>query len=130
RADPPRGDPGGGGRGELARGDGVPQGAGARGGRRGGRLMAGSAVRRRGIIAEINVTPLVDIMLVLLIIFMLTAHLIARQAIEIELPRASQSSTVKPTTLVVQLTRDGELSLNGQATTPDGLRGAIRSEVA
>ena len=46
-----------------------------------------SATRRRGIIAEINVTPLVDIMLVLLIIFMLTAHLIARQAIEIELPR-------------------------------------------
>ena len=36
--------------------------------------MAGGASRRRGIIAEINVTPLVDIMLVLLIIFMLTAE--------------------------------------------------------
>jgi biopolymer transport protein ExbD len=42
--------------------------------------MAGGAMRRRGMITEINVTPLVDIMLVLLIIFMLTAHLIARQA--------------------------------------------------
>ena len=49
--------------------------------RRDGRRRA-----RRGIIAEINVTPLVDIMLVLLIIFMLTAHLIAKQAIEVELP--------------------------------------------
>ena len=42
--------------------------------------------RRRGLITDINVTPLVDIMLVLLIIFMLTAHLIARQAIEVQLP--------------------------------------------
>ena len=50
--------------------------------------MAGTT-RRRGIVAEINVTPLVDIMLVLLIIFMLTAHLIAKQAIEVELPRAT-----------------------------------------
>ena len=47
--------------------------------------MAGT-LRRRGIVAEINVTPLVDIMLVLLIIFMLTAQLIAKQAIEVELP--------------------------------------------
>ena len=62
--------------------------------------MAGT-LRRRGIIAEINVTPLVDIMLVLLIIFMLTAHLIARQAIEVELPRAAQSTTLKPTTIAV-----------------------------
>ena len=46
-----------------------------------------AAARRRGIIADINVTPLVDIMLVLLIIFMLTAHLIAKQAIEVQLPK-------------------------------------------
>ena len=43
-------------------------------------LMAGGGYVGGGIIAEINVTPLVDIMLVLLIIFMLTAHLIAKQA--------------------------------------------------
>ena len=63
--------------------------------------MAGSSARRRGIITDINVTPLVDIMLVLLIIFMLTANLIARQAIEIELPKASQSTSLNPTTLAV-----------------------------
>ena len=55
-----------------------------------------SAGGKRGIIAEINVTPLVDIMLVLLIIFMLTANLIAKQAIEVELPRASQSTAAQP----------------------------------
>ena len=64
--------------------------------------MAGSgAGRRRGIIAEINVTPLVDIMLVLLIIFMLTAHLLTKQAIEVELPRAAQSTALPPTTLAI-----------------------------
>src|ERR1700690_1758504 len=91
--------------------------------------MAGGA-RRRGIIADINVTPLVAIMLVLLIIFMLTANLIAKQPIEIDLPRASQSTTLNPTTLAVTLTRDGSLYLNGKATTPAALREAVRAAVA
>ena len=92
--------------------------------------MAGGGGRRRGIIAAINVTPLVDIMLVLLIIFMLTANLIAKQAIEVELPRASQSTTLNPTTLAITLTRDGSLFLNGRATTPAALREAVRAAVA
>jgi biopolymer transport protein TolR len=92
--------------------------------------MAGGGERRRGIIAAINVTPLVDIMLVLLIIFMLTAHLIAKQAIEVDLPRASQSTTMTPTTLALTLTRDGALFLNGQPVTADGLRAAVRAAVA
>ena len=91
--------------------------------------MAGTT-RRRGIIVDINVTPLVDIMLVLLIIFMLTANLIAKQAIEIELPRATQSTTLNPTTLAVSLTRDGALFLNGKPATPAGLREAVRAAVA
>jgi biopolymer transport protein TolR len=91
--------------------------------------MAGTT-RRRGIIADINVTPLVDIMLVLLIIFMLTANLIAKQAIEVELPHASQSTTLNPTTLAVTLTRDGALFLNGKPTTPAGLRDQVAAAVA
>jgi len=91
--------------------------------------MAAGA-RRRGIIAEINVTPLVDIMLVLLIIFMLTAHLIAKQAIEVQLPRASQSTALVPTTLAVTLTRDGKLYLDGKPVTPEQLRAAVRAAVA
>ncbi|HVV82964.1 MAG TPA: biopolymer transporter ExbD [Kofleriaceae bacterium] len=90
--------------------------------------MAGSAMRR-GVITEINVTPLVDIMLVLLIIFMLTAHLIARQAIEIELPRASNSTTAPPTTLAITLQRDGTLYLNDHPVTADGLKAAVAAAV-
>ncbi len=92
--------------------------------------MAGGAGRRRGIVAEINVTPLVDIMLVLLIIFMLTANLIAKQAIEVELPRASQSTTLTPTTIAVTLSRDGSLYLNAVPVTPDALRLAVKAAVA
>ena len=92
--------------------------------------MAGGATRRRGMITEINVTPLVDIMLVLLIIFMLTAHLIARQAIEIELPRAAQSTALQPTTLAIALKADGELFLNDKPVTAAALRDAIKAAVA
>jgi biopolymer transport protein ExbD len=92
--------------------------------------MAGGAMRRRGMITEINVTPLVDIMLVLLIIFMLTAHLIARQAIEIELPHAAQSTAPPPTTLAIALKAGGEIFLNDKPVTPDALRAAIKDAVA
>ena len=92
--------------------------------------MAGSATRRRGIITDINVTPLVDIMLVLLIIFMLTANLIAKQAIEVELPRATQSTALNPTTLAVTLTREGALYLNGKPATPASLRADVTAAVA
>ena len=92
--------------------------------------MGGSASRKRGIVSEINVTPLVDIMLVLLIIFMLTAHLIAKQAIEVELPRAASSSAAQPTTLAVTVTRDGSLYLNSEPTTAEALRAAVREAIA
>jgi biopolymer transport protein ExbD len=91
-------------------------------------MAAGS--RRRGLITDINVTPLVDIMLVLLIIFMLTAHLIARQVIEVQLPKAAQAASVSPTTLAVTLTREGRMFLNGTPATPESLRAAIQASVA
>ena len=89
--------------------------------------MAGTGSRRGGLITEINVTPLVDIMLVLLIVFMLTANLISRQAIEVELPKASQGSPTEPTTVSVSLTADGKLYLNGDRLGPRALDAAIRA---
>lgn len=89
-----------------------------------------AATRQRGLITDINVTPLVDIMLVLLIIFMLTAHLIAKQAIEVQLPKASQSATAAPTTVAVTLTREGRLYLNGLEVSPAELREAVKAAIA
>jgi biopolymer transport protein ExbD len=89
-----------------------------------------ATTRRRGLITDINVTPLVDIMLVLLIIFMLTAHLIAKQAIEVQLPKAANSTATPPTTLAVTLTREGRMYLNGAETTPAALRAAVQAAMA
>ena len=89
-----------------------------------------ATTRRRGLITDINVTPLVDIMLVLLIIFMLTAHLIAKQAIEVQLPKAANSTAVPATTLAVTLTREGRMYLNGVETTPAALRATVQAAVA
>lgn len=68
-------------------------------------------------ITEINVVPLVDIILVVLIIFMLTANLIAKQSLKLELPEAATGEGAETTTLALTLDKDGMLYLNGQPTT-------------
>ena len=93
-------------------------------------MAGGATARKRGIVAEINVTPLVDIMLVLLIIFMLTAHLIARKAIEVDLPHAANATPLPATPLAVTLTRDGTVLLDARPITVEGLRAAVRAAVA
>jgi len=65
------------------------------------------------LISGINVTPLVDIVLVLLIIFMVTATYIVRAAFEVDLPRAAHGGEPTGTLLSVVLTRDGQLYLDG-----------------
>ena len=58
---------------------------------------------------------------------MLTAHLIARQAIELELPRASQSTALPPTTLAIALKADGAICFEHvQARPEDGFLGHAR----
>lgn len=67
-----------------------------------------------GLIADINVTPLVDIMLVLLIIFMVTARFIVNRAIPVKSPQAVSGEDVR-TTLGLTLDERGTLFLNGEA---------------
>lgn len=88
--------------------------------------MAGGATEDSDdIITAINVTPLVDIMLVLLIIFMLTANLIESQSIKVELPEAATGESTEPTTVGLTLTEDGTIYLNGAPTDKDGLKAFI-----
>src|SRR5688500_13483229 len=74
--------------------------------------LGGSGQSNSTPMAEINMIPLVDVMLVLLIIFMITAPLLAHK-IKIDLP---QASTVlleeKPDTIVLSLLADGTMYLN------------------
>jgi biopolymer transport protein TolR len=81
-------------------------------------------------ISGINVTPLVDITLVLLIIFMVTATYIVKEAIEVDLPRAAHAGEATGTTLAVVLTRDGTLYLDGVRRTEAELAARARAAVA
>jgi len=75
--------------------------------------MAGQADNEDEAITGINVTPLVDITLVLLIIFMVTATYIVKETIEVELPRAAHGGETLQKTFAVMITRDGRTFLNG-----------------
>ena len=76
-------------------------------------------------IVDINVTPLVDITLVLLIIFMVTASYIVQPALRVELPHAATGEDTVKTTLSLELEKDGTLSLNGSKTTEADVKAFI-----
>ena len=69
---------------------------------------------RGGIITGINVTPLVDVTLVLLVIFMVTAKIIVAPAVPLDLPKASHGQEVQMV-LSVMVPLEGPLFVNGEA---------------
>ncbi len=81
-------------------------------------------------IAGINITPMVDVMLVLLIIFMITASIVDPDSIKIELPEAATGEPTETTTLGLTIDPDGKWYLNATPITEDDLRAFIRSEQA
>ena len=94
--------------------------------------MAGTSVGHEGddeLISGINVTPLVDITLVLLIIFMVTASYIVREAIEVDLPRAAHAGEATGATLAVVVTKDGAIYLDGVRRSEGELRERTREAV-
>ena len=86
---------------------------------------------RRGALSEINVTPLVDVMLVLLIIFMITAPLMSHK-VQVELPEANLDTRdqlapeVPPITLAI--TQDGKLFWNDEPVTTQLLESRLSVE--
>ncbi|HJP29121.1 MAG TPA: biopolymer transporter ExbD [Candidatus Latescibacteria bacterium] len=92
--------------------------------------MASAWSDQEDAITGINVTPLVDVTLVLLIIFMVTTSYIVKAAIELDLPQAATASQSRPASLSVTLTRQGELYLNNRPTSEQNLATQVRAEVA
>jgi biopolymer transport protein TolR len=81
-------------------------------------------------ITGINVTPLVDVTLVLLIVFMVTASYIVKETISVELPRAAHGGETVQKTFAVLVTKDDQAFLNGIAVDDDGLLQAVRQAKA
>ncbi len=80
-----------------------------------------------GEITDINITPFVDIVLVILIIFMVTATTLAKQALLVDLPDAAAGETAQETSLGIELDAGGTLYLDGEAISEAGLRNRIRT---
>ena len=85
----------------------------------------GNGRRIGATLAEINIVPLVDVVLVLLLIFMLTAPMMYR-GIDVNLPRASAKPTAVEERLVLTVTKDRALFLNEKRIPPGGLEGMLR----
>ncbi len=86
-----------------------------------------SGADRGGMMSEINVTPFVDVMLVLLIIFMVTAPMMV-QGVDIELPKSQSPPLVsEEEQLVLSLTADGKYFINESEFTFEELQVKLRA---
>ncbi len=74
-----------------------------------------------GMKSDINITPFIDVLLVLLVIFMITQPML-RKVLEIQVPREEQSPTQQPSTsIVIVINEDGAPAINTQPVTMDAL---------
>ncbi|MDP2309687.1 MAG: biopolymer transporter ExbD [Pseudomonadota bacterium] len=79
------------------------------------------------IVTDINVTPLVDVVLVVLVIYMVTASALEKQALPVDLPRASTGEQVEaPRTLAVTLDGSGQIAVDGVASSAEAFVAAVR----
>ncbi len=76
--------------------------------------------------SEINVTPLVDVVLVLLVIFMVTATYIVAEAISVDLPKAATGENVI-TTLAITIDKKGDIYIEDEKVDIAGLEKRVRS---
>jgi len=91
-------------------------------GLRGGRGRFGG----HGTMAEINIVPLVDVVLVLLVIFMITAN-VMEFGMEVDVPKVKTVRESAEELPVINITRSGELFLNEKSVNINDLAGEIRS---
>jgi biopolymer transport protein ExbD len=77
------------------------------------------------VIADINITPFVDIILVVLIIFMVTATTIAKESIKVNLPDAASGEESRNLSIGLTLLASGDLLLDGKPVTEQGIRTAL-----
>ena len=91
--------------------------------------MAFSSNSGGGAMADINVTPLVDVMLVLLIIFMVTAPMLSRPLV-VSIPQDTEVvQPIKPPSLLLEIGDDGAYRLDGRALTQQQLSERLQDSV-
>jgi biopolymer transport protein ExbD len=83
-----------------------------------------------GIVAEINITPLTDVFLVLLIIFMVTSSVIANTGKKVDLPEAVEQSNVPTKAVNVTITKEGLVQVNDEAVKLENLRAHLEKALS
>lgn len=86
-------------------------------------MAMGGQNNNRAVMAEINVTPLVDVMLVLLVIFMVTAPMM-QQGVQVNLPKADTKAMTPPAeeSVVVSVDKDGKIFIDKEEVPAAELR--------
>jgi len=93
-------------------------------------MTVGSPDAEDDLVADINTTPLVDVMLVLLIIFLITIPVVI-QSVPVELPKERNLPTqTKPENIVIAVNKDGDVFWNNQLVPEEGMLLARLREVA
>lgn len=92
--------------------------------------MAGSSHEDDDSITGINVTPLVDVTLVLLIIFMVTASFIVAPAVKVDLPQVSKADEPPPRSLHLLVDSGGAIYLNDKRVEESSVLPLVQKEVA
>ncbi|MNL05980.1 Biopolymer transport protein ExbD [compost metagenome] len=82
------------------------------------------------VMADMNVVPLVDIILVVLIIFMVTAPMFMKPTINVNLPKAASGDQTAPSKLNIALTADGRINLNGTFVDEAAVKAKALEELA
>lgn len=93
-------------------------------------MAIGNSSQHDGMMSEINVTPLVDVMLVLLVVFIITAPLLSPQSLKINLPKtAAVASDNKPQPDRLLIDAQGKISLNEKTLGDAELGERLRAQV-
>jgi len=92
--------------------------------------LAGVQQKGGGPISAINVTPFVDVVLVLLVILMVTSVQIVKASLEVDLPSAASGGSAVESTLNIIIEADGTWKLDGAVVDEAALAAVVKQEVA
>jgi len=86
--------------------------------------------RSNKVVADINITPFTDVVLVLLIIFMITTPMLSQHEIKVNLPKAEKTETDESKNIEVSIDKDGLVYLNGSQIHLTYFEDAVRNVIS